>query len=177
MGALDGGPAPPSELGTSQSPIHRGASLTFRYRCGSSLSCRGATGRSGCGSVSSACQGLCVPCFYGHPRACPLKRIHRLGWEPGVGGARSGALGSTHTPDDYHSRPINQMSRMGCKLGRHSPRIPASLELDQLTLFLFISPLDLCQAHPEVQLQGIHVFQGRFHGKHLEGGPAGGADK
>lgn len=69
----------PSELGTSQSPTHRGASLTFRYRCGSSLSCRGATGRSGCVSVSSACQGLCVPGFYGHPRACPLKRIHRLG--------------------------------------------------------------------------------------------------
>jgi hypothetical protein len=81
VGAVQGGPAPPLRAGyqSVRNPPRGGASLTFRYCCGSSLSCRGATGRSGCGSVSSACQGLCVPGFYGHPRACPLKRIHRLG--------------------------------------------------------------------------------------------------
>lgn len=86
-----------------------------------------------------------------------------------MGGERSGALGSTHTPNHYQSQPTGQLSRMGRKLGRHSPRVPASLELDQFPLFLFVPSLDLCQSHPEVQLQRIHVLQGRLHSKHLQG--------
>lgn len=94
-----------------QSPTHRGASLTFRYGCGSSLSCGGATGRSGRGSVSAACQGLCVPSFYGVPRACPLKRITRWAVNPGVGGARRrGRMERTRhsgprTPGGLHGGP------------------------------------------------------------------------
>lgn len=105
--------APPRAL--CQSPTHRGASLTFRYCCGSSLSCGGATGRSGRGSVSSACQGLCVSSFYGVPRACPLKRITRLAVNLGGGGGaekghtRHPRHSGPHTPlPAYHSGPTER---------------------------------------------------------------------
>lgn len=171
-----------------QSPTHRGASLTFRYCCGSSLSCGGATGRSGRGSVSSACQGLCVPSFYGVPRACPLKRITRLAVNlGGAGGAEKGHTmrphhSGPHTPlMAYHSRPTERQRLRepdqgaaaglgpGVWRGAHSLGLAASLQLHQLPLLLLILPLDLGQPHAEVQLHGVHVLQGGLHGIHLGG--------
>lgn len=194
----DAGPlrarAPPLRA-LCQFPTHRGASLTFRYCCGSSLSCGGATGRSGRGSVSSACQGLCVPSFYGVPRACPLKRITRLAVN--LGGWRGRGEGHTirtrhsgpHTPlMAYRSQPterqrlqepnqgatccglVTRLARAaGYGWGAHSLGVAASLQLHQLSLLLLVPPLDLGQPHPEVQLHGIHAFQGGLHGIHLRG--------
>lgn len=176
--------APPRAL--CQPPTHRGASLTFRYCCGSSLSCGGATGRSGRGSVSSACQGLCVPSFYGVPRACPLKRITRLAVNLGGGGGtekghtRHPRRSGPHTPlPAYHSGPtecqrLREPSRAGPGAGRggagrHSLGLAAPLQPQQLPLLLLVLPLDLRQPHPEVQLHGVHVLQGRLHGVHLGG--------